>query len=141
MTRSRSSRALLLLFSCALSGARSSLARRLPTHAELVRSGVPLSHFRSRFAGAYDRDGDGVVTRAEINRVFEYLSVAQREAYWSECDTAPPFGALDYAEWLPCAGAYSDNGERFHETEWDELVQEGLLSLDGGSRPGRSEEF
>lgn len=104
---------------------------QLPTYAQIVRSGISLSHFRSRFEGGYDQDGDGAVTRAEIARRFEYLSAADLEEYWKECDVNLD-AVLSYEEWVPCAGAYSDNGERFLETEWDSLMEEGILNLDGG---------
>ena len=117
---------------------------QLPTFSEISRSGIALSPYRSRF-GKYDRDpADGVITSREIRKLFEYATTQELDQYWSECDTDAN-GRLTFEEWVPCAGAYSDNGERFLETEWDDLVQEGILNLDrsSGSSTGssRSTEF
>ena len=59
----------------------------------------------------------------EVGDTFESRRPEQIDEYWRECDTDRN-ARLDFEEWLPCAGAYSDNGERFIETSWDDLVQE-----------------
>lgn len=101
----------------------------LPTYTQITSSGIDIAHFRARFANTYDADGNGELSVSEIGETFEYATTEQIDGYWKECD-ADRNARLDFEEWLPCAGAYSDNGERFIETSWDDLVQEGILNLD-----------
>ena len=119
-------------------------AQPTPTFAQLARALGPqeLERYRYEFDRTYDRDGDGLVSFAESRRVFEYLTEDDLAAYWRECDGNGGSGraldgVLEFEEWLPCRGIYSGNGERLLETEWDSLVEEGLLSF---ARPEDSAE-
>ena len=74
----------------------------------------------------YDRDSNNVLSTSEILRKFEYLSKEDLSEYWNNCDTNAD-QTLSFAEWLRCSGMYSDNGELYDQTEWDAIVNDGLL--------------
>lgn len=105
---------------------------RLPSYKQLAEA-IDLGQYRARFANTYDKNGDGVFSVEEARKTFEYATEKQIDSYWRECDTDAN-ARLTFEEWLPCAGVYSDNGERFLNTEWDDLVQEGVLNLDFSER-------
>ena len=55
--------------------------------------------------------------------------IVQIDLYWKSCDLNVDH-KLNFKEWLPCSGIYSDNGHLFEQTEWDNMINDGYLRFD-----------
>jgi hypothetical protein len=95
---------------------------------EILLSESDLSAAKSRYQG-YDENKDGVISAKEITNKFEYLPEPQIDLYWKSCDLNVDH-KLNFKEWLPCSGIYSDNGHLFEQTEWDNMINDGYLRFD-----------
>eukprot|EP00949_MAST-11_sp_MAST-11-sp1_P001215 g1215.t1 len=92
--------------------------------------------------GKVDTDKDGVATLTEVKDRFRQNGDISEEdllTYWHYCDDNPADHQLDFSEWLICAGEFDSTGQRYDESEWDHLHNDGSISYSPSPRPTHEE--